>query len=41
MEWYWYVVIGIAVVGIGALKLKLLAKIIESRQRRTEPAPEE
>jgi uncharacterized membrane protein YuzA (DUF378 family) len=32
MEWYWYVLIGLAVVGIGYLKISLFQKMKEKKQ---------
>jgi hypothetical protein len=33
MEWYWWVLIGIAVVVVGALKLKVFSMILENRKK--------
>jgi hypothetical protein len=34
MEWYWYVLIGAGVVAIASIKLKVLGKWMEARQKR-------
>jgi hypothetical protein len=36
MEWYWYVLIGLGVVAIAAIKLKVLGKWMEARQKREQ-----
>ncbi len=36
MEWYWWVLIGVAVVVVGALKLKFFSMILENRKNRQE-----
>lgn len=34
MEWYWWLLIGIAVVGIGWLKLKVMGNWMKKRQEK-------
>lgn len=34
MEWYWWVLLGVAVVVIATLKLKVFSMILESRKKR-------
>jgi hypothetical protein len=34
MEWYWWVLLGVAVVVIGTLKLKVFSLILENRKKR-------
>ena len=36
MQWYWWVLIAIAVVGIGYLKLKVLSNIQAKRKKARE-----
>lgn len=36
MEWYWWVLIAVAVVGIGYLKLKVWGKIMASMKAKRE-----
>ncbi len=41
MAWYWWVLIAIAVVLVGWLKLKVLGKIMAKRKEAQEPEEEE
>jgi hypothetical protein len=34
MEWYWWVLLGVAVVAIATLKLKVFSMILENRKKR-------
>jgi hypothetical protein len=34
MEWYWWVLLGVAVVVIATLKLKVFSMILENRKKR-------
>jgi hypothetical protein len=34
MEWYWWVLLGVAVVVIATLKLKVFSMILEHRKKR-------
>jgi hypothetical protein len=41
MAWYWWVLIGIGVVGIGALKLKFFKAWMEKRKEQNQPIEDE
>ena len=41
MEWYWWALIIVAAVVIGALKLKVLGMILERRKKQEAEAIEE
>jgi hypothetical protein len=41
MEWYWYLLIAVVVIGGGYIKLKVLGKWMESRKRKETQYAEE
>ncbi len=41
MAWYWWVLIGIGVIGIGVLKLKVFNAWMQKRKERNQPIEDE